>query len=60
MLSIALTALLPIAVTFLLGFAASWRRDFQPKGAAILNRLVLLGNETLALTHAVEHQRAVS
>jgi malonate transporter and related proteins len=28
-------------VTFLLGFVAAWRRDFGPKDAAILNRMVL-------------------
>ena len=34
-------ALLPMVVTFLLGFVAAWRRDFGPKDAAILNRMVL-------------------
>src|SRR6266404_2206528 len=36
-----LGALLPMVVTFLLGFVAAWRRDFGPKDAAILNRMVL-------------------
>jgi malonate transporter and related proteins len=36
-----LGALLPIVVTFLLGFVAARRRDFAPKDAAILNRMVL-------------------
>jgi malonate transporter and related proteins len=30
-----------MVVTFLLGFVAAWRRDFGPKDAAILNRMVL-------------------
>ena len=42
MLETILGALLPIVVTFLLGFVAAWRRDFGPKDAAILNRMVLL------------------
>ena len=41
MLDSILGALLPMAVTFLLGFVAAWRRDFGPKDAAILNRMVL-------------------
>jgi predicted permease len=35
-------ALLPMVVTFLLGFVAAWRGDFGPKDAAILNRMVLV------------------
>jgi malonate transporter and related proteins len=42
MLDTVLGALLPMVVTFLLGFVAAWRRDFGPKDAAILNRMVLL------------------
>jgi malonate transporter and related proteins len=34
-------ALLPIAVTFLLGFVGAWRGDFRREDASILNRLVL-------------------
>jgi malonate transporter and related proteins len=41
MLDNILGALLPMVVTFLLGFVAAWRRDFGPKDAAILNRMVL-------------------
>jgi malonate transporter len=41
MLDTILDALLPMVVTFLLGFVAAWRRDFGPKDASILNRMVL-------------------
>jgi predicted permease len=41
MLDTILGALLPMVVTFLLGFVAAWRREFAPKDAAILNRMVL-------------------
>src|ERR1700751_3435534 len=34
-------ALLPIAVTLLLGFVGAWRGDFKREDASILNRLVL-------------------
>jgi malonate transporter and related proteins len=34
-------ALLPIVITFLLGFVGAWRSDFKREDAAILNRLVL-------------------
>jgi malonate transporter and related proteins len=34
-------ALLPIVITFLLGFVGAWRGDFQRQDASILNRLVL-------------------
>jgi malonate transporter and related proteins len=34
-------ALLPIAVTLLLGFVGAWRGDFRREDASILNRLVL-------------------
>ena len=42
MLDTLVGALLPMVVTFLLGFVAAWRRHFGPKDAAILNRMVLL------------------
>ena len=42
MLESILRALLPMVVTFLLGFVAAWRGDFGPKDAAILNRMALL------------------
>ena len=42
MLETIVDALLPMVVTFLLGFVAAWRGDFGPKDAAILNRMVLL------------------
>jgi malonate transporter len=41
MLDTILGALLPMVVTFLLGFVAARRREFGPKDAAILNRMVL-------------------
>jgi malonate transporter and related proteins len=41
MLDTILGAVLPVVVTFLLGFAAAWRHDFGPKDASILNRMVL-------------------
>jgi predicted permease len=34
-------ALLPIVITFLLGFVGAWRGDFKREDASILNRLVL-------------------
>jgi malonate transporter and related proteins len=34
-------ALLPIAITFLLGFIGAWRGDFRREDASVLNRLVL-------------------
>src|SRR5580692_8728107 len=34
-------ALLPIVITFLLGFVGAWRSDFKREDASILNRLVL-------------------
>ena len=37
-----LSALAPIVFTLLLGFIAAWRRDFGPKEASVLNRMVLL------------------
>jgi malonate transporter len=42
MLNTILGALLPIVVTFVLGFIAAWRHDLGPKDASILNRMVLL------------------
>jgi malonate transporter and related proteins len=41
MINTALNALLPMVVTFLLGFVASWRHDFGAKDATVLNRMVL-------------------
>jgi malonate transporter len=49
MLDTILGALLPMVVTFLLGFVAAWRRDFGPKDASILNRMVLVYAVPLAL-----------
>jgi malonate transporter and related proteins len=49
MLDTILGALLPMVVTFLLGFVAAWRHDFGPKDASILNRMVLLYAVPLAL-----------
>src|SRR5271154_6471491 len=34
-------SLLPVVVTFLLGFVAAWRSDFRRQDASILNRMVL-------------------
>jgi malonate transporter and related proteins len=44
-----LGALLPMVVTFLLGFVAAWRHDFGSKDAPTLNRMVLLYAVPLAL-----------
>jgi malonate transporter and related proteins len=44
-----LGALAPIVITLLLGFLAAWRRDFGPKEASVLNRMVLLYAVPLAL-----------
>jgi predicted permease len=41
MLETIVEALLPMVVTFVLGFVVAWRGDFRPKDAAILNRMVL-------------------
>jgi predicted permease len=41
MLDAVLGSLLPVVVTFLLGFVAAWRSDFRRQDASILNRLVL-------------------
>jgi malonate transporter and related proteins len=41
MLNTILSALLPMVVTFLLGFVAAWHHDFGPTDAQILNRMVL-------------------
>jgi len=49
MVSTILGALLPMLVTFLLGFFAAWRRDFGPKDASTLNRMVLVYAVPLAL-----------
>ena len=49
MLDTILGALLPMVVTFLLGLVAAWRRDFGPKDASILNRMVLVYAVPLAL-----------
>ena len=42
MISTIISALLPIVVTLMLGFAAGWHQDFDGKQAAILNRMVML------------------
>src|SRR6202047_3735385 len=44
-----LNALLPMVVTFLLGFVAAWRHDFASKDAPTLNRMVLVYAVPLAL-----------
>src|ERR1700747_50953 len=44
-----LSALLPMVVTFLLGFVAAWRHDFGSKDAPTLNRMVLVYAVPLAL-----------
>jgi malonate transporter len=49
MLDTILNALLPIVVTFLLGFIAAWRHDFGSKDASTLNRMVLVYAVPLAL-----------
>ena len=49
MLSTILGALLPMVVTFLLGFVAAWRHDFGSKDASTLNRMVLVYAVPLAL-----------
>src|SRR5580700_6878729 len=49
MVATILSALAPIVITLLLGFLAAWRRDFGPKEASVLNRMVLLYAVPLAL-----------
>ncbi len=49
MVETVLTALAPIVVTLLLGFAAAWHQDFGVKDAAVLNRMVLLYAVPVAL-----------
>jgi hypothetical protein len=49
MLDIVLDAVLPMVVTFLLGFVAAWRGDFGPRDASPLNRMVLVYAVPLAL-----------
>src|SRR6266404_4163124 len=49
MLNTVLGALLPMVVTFLLGFVAAWHHDLGRNDAAILNRMVLLYAVPLAL-----------
>jgi hypothetical protein len=49
MLNTILSALLPMVVTFLLGFVAAWRHDFGSKDASTLNRMVLLYAVPLAV-----------
>jgi predicted permease len=49
MLDTILSALLPMVVTFLLGFVAAWRHDFGSKDASTLNRMVLRYAVPLAL-----------
>src|ERR1700689_1033406 len=49
MLDTILSALLPMAFTFLLGFGAARRHDFGSKDASTLNRMVLLYAVPMAL-----------
>jgi malonate transporter len=49
MLNTILSALLPMVVTFLLGFVAAWHHDFANKDASVLNRMVLVYAVPLAL-----------
>src|ERR1700729_3520861 len=49
MVSTILGALLPMLLTFLLGFFAAWRRDFGPNDASTLNRMVLIYAVPMAL-----------
>lgn len=49
MLNTILGALLPMVVTFLLGFVAAWHHDFVTRDASILNRMVLVYAVPLAL-----------
>jgi malonate transporter and related proteins len=49
MLNTILGALLPMIVTFLLGYVAAWRHDFGSKDASTLNRMVLQYAVPLAL-----------
>ena len=49
MLNTILGALLPMIVTFLLGYVAAWRHDFGSKDASTLNRMVLRYAVPLAL-----------
>jgi predicted permease len=49
MLDTILSALLPMVVTFLLGFIAAWRHDFESKDASTLNRMVQVYAVPLAL-----------
>ena len=49
MLNTVLGALLPMVVTFVLGFIAAWHRDLGRNDASILNRVVLLYAVPLAL-----------
>jgi malonate transporter and related proteins len=49
MINTVLSALLPMVVTFLLGFVAAWRHDFGSKDATVLNRMVLRYAVPLAL-----------
>src|ERR1700680_5240702 len=49
MLNTVLGALLPMVVTFVLGFVAAWHHDLGRNDASILNRMVLLYAVPLAL-----------
>src|SRR5258707_12340563 len=49
MLNTVLGALLPMVVTFLLGFVAAWHHDLGRNDASILNRMGLLYAVPLAL-----------
>ena len=60
MLNTILGALLPMVVTFLLGFIAAWRHDLGPKDASILNRMVLLYAVPLTLFAVTTSRTALS
>jgi hypothetical protein len=49
MLNTIMGALLPMVVTFVLGFVADWRHDFGSMEASTLNRMVLLYASPLIL-----------
>ena len=49
MLETILGALLPMVVTFLLGYMAAWRHEFRSNDASTLNRMVLRYAVPLAL-----------
>jgi hypothetical protein len=51
MLNTIMDALLPMVVTFVLGFVAAWRHDFGSMEASTLNRMVLPYVLPLLLSH---------